>query len=135
MMLFRLYQFAGEFQSGPDIFNGDRVFFLHFLKTHTSSEAADDLGNRHPGALDNRFPMADLGIDSDPLVHKENLSLFNRHVDSEVLTVVRGFPKRTRHKPDINDGRAALGRFPEDRKLKFKEQVSRRRPGKSDTGI
>src|SRR5258706_7175829 len=67
---------ADESQCSPYIFSGEIVLALHLLKRHASGKAANDERNRHPGASDDGFALADSGINDNAVVpfHAGNLA-------------------------------------------------------------
>src|SRR5690349_12200614 len=63
------HHLRGESERGPNVVGRDIVFRLECLEAVAARQAADDYRHRSARAANNRFTVADVGIDNNALVH------------------------------------------------------------------
>ena len=61
-------QFANKLERGADVFKGKVVFLLDLLETHPPCKAANDQCNRHAGAANHGFAVANGRVNNDASV-------------------------------------------------------------------
>jgi hypothetical protein len=80
-LLFR--QFANKFECSADVVHAQVVLAFDLLKGHTASEASNHERNRHPGATDDGFAVADCRINNNSIVTFHNQLITQSGLDSK----------------------------------------------------
>src|SRR5438552_2090917 len=62
-------QLPGKSQSSADVLDGHVVFSRHILKTHPGSKTPHNNCHWRSCAPDDRFPVADIWVDYDSIIH------------------------------------------------------------------